>query len=69
MREAVQEAVMAQRAETVREHEEALAALKAEGCDVAELPPAGHEAFVKSVQPLYEEARRALGPELFKLRP
>ena len=69
MREAVQEAVTFQRGETVKEHEESLAAIKAEGCEVAELPPAGHDAFVQAVQPLYEDARKAYGPELFKLRP
>ena len=69
MREAVQAAVTFQRGETVREHEESLAAIKAEGCEVAELPPAGHDAFVKAVQPLYDEARKAYGAELFKLLP
>jgi len=69
MREAVREAVTFQRGETVKEHEESLAAIKAEGCEVAELPPAGHDAFAKAVQPLYEEARKAYGPELFKLLP
>jgi TRAP-type C4-dicarboxylate transport system substrate-binding protein len=69
MREAVREAVTFQRGETVKEHEESLAAIKAEGCEVAELPPAGHDAFVKAVRPLYEEARKAYGPEPFKLLP
>jgi TRAP-type C4-dicarboxylate transport system substrate-binding protein len=69
MRAAVQEAVAFQRGETVKEHEESLAAIKAEGCEVAELPPAGHDAFVKAVQPLYDDARKAYGPELFKLLP
>jgi TRAP-type C4-dicarboxylate transport system substrate-binding protein len=69
MREAVQEAVAFQRGETVKEHEDSLAAIKAEGCEVAELPPAGHDAFAKAVQPLYEEARKAYGPELFRLLP
>jgi TRAP-type C4-dicarboxylate transport system substrate-binding protein len=69
MRAAVQEAVAFQRGETMKEHEESLAAIKAEGCEVAELPPAGHDAFVKAVQPLYEEARKAYGPDLLKLLP
>jgi len=69
IREAVREAVTFQRGETVKEHEESLAAIKAEGCEVADLPPAGHDAFVKAVQPLYDDARKAYGPELFKLLP
>jgi tripartite ATP-independent transporter DctP family solute receptor len=69
MREAVKEAVAFQRGETVKEHEDSLAAIKAEGCDVSELSQAGHDAFAKAVQPLYDEARKAYGPELFKLLP
>jgi TRAP-type C4-dicarboxylate transport system substrate-binding protein len=69
MRQAVREAVAVQRNETVREHDESLAAIKAQGCDVAELPRAGHDAFVKAVAPLYDEARKAYGPELFALLP
>jgi TRAP-type C4-dicarboxylate transport system substrate-binding protein len=69
MRDAVQEAVMFQRGETAKEHDDSLAALKAEGCEVGELPRAAHDAFVKAVQPLYAEAHKAYGPELFALRP
>jgi TRAP-type transport system periplasmic protein len=67
MREAVQAAVTFQRGETVTEHEESLAAIKAEGCEVADLPRAGHDAFVKAVAPLYDDARTAFGEDLFKL--
>jgi TRAP-type C4-dicarboxylate transport system substrate-binding protein len=69
MRAAVQEAVAVQRQETVREHEESLAAIKAQGCEIAELPAAGHAAFAAAVAPLYDEARKAYGPELFALLP
>ena len=69
MREAVRAAVAWQREETVKEHDAARAAIEAEGCEIADLPPEGHEAFVRAVQPLYEEARRAYGPELFELVP
>jgi TRAP-type C4-dicarboxylate transport system substrate-binding protein len=67
MRTAVHDAVAAQREETLKEHNESMAAIKAEGCEIAELPAAGHEAFVKAVEPLYREARKAFGPELFAL--
>jgi TRAP-type C4-dicarboxylate transport system substrate-binding protein len=68
MRAAVRAAVAMQRQETAREHDESLAALVAAGCEVAELPPAGHDAFVAAVAPLYDEARMAFGPDLFALR-
>jgi TRAP-type C4-dicarboxylate transport system substrate-binding protein len=67
MREAVREAVAFQRDETAKEHEESLAAIKAEGCEIAELAREGHDAFLKAVQPLYVEARRAYQDELFRL--
>jgi TRAP-type C4-dicarboxylate transport system substrate-binding protein len=67
MREAVHEAVAVQRGETLKEHEDSLAAIKAEGCQIAELSHEDHDAFVKSVQPLYVEARRAYEEELFRL--
>jgi TRAP-type C4-dicarboxylate transport system substrate-binding protein len=69
MRDAVREAVAVQRQETAREHDEALAAIQAAGCEIAELAPAAHDAFVAAVAPLHDEARKALGPELFALRP
>ncbi|MPZ55233.1 MAG: hypothetical protein GEU91_01805 [Rhizobiales bacterium] len=69
MQEAVHAAVAFQRAETVKEHEESLAAIKTEGCEIAALPREGHDAFVKAVQPLHDEARKAYGPELFGLVP
>lgn len=67
MHEAVHDAVAAQRAETVKEHDESYAAIEAEGCEIAELSAAGHDAFVKAVQPLYDDARQAFGSELFGL--
>jgi tripartite ATP-independent transporter DctP family solute receptor len=67
IREAVHEAVAFQRGETVKEHEDSLAAIKAEGCQIAELSREGHDAFLKTVQPLYVEARRAYEEELFRL--
>jgi TRAP-type C4-dicarboxylate transport system substrate-binding protein len=69
MRAAVQAAVAFQRGETGKEHEQSRAALEAEGCEIAELPRDGHEAFVRAVQPLYDDARSAYGEELFRLLP
>ena len=69
LRAAVAEAVAWQRGETAREHDAARLALEAEGCELAELPQDAHAAFVAAVQPLHQEARRAYGPELFKLIP
>ncbi len=67
MQNAVREAVAFQRIEAVREHDEARAAIEAQGCDIAELPSDALEAFAAMVQPLHQEARRTHGDELFKL--
>jgi TRAP-type transport system periplasmic protein len=69
MREAVQVAVAFQRGETVKEHDESFAAIHAEGCEIAELSRDGLDAFANAVQPLYDDARKAYGAELFALRP
>jgi TRAP-type C4-dicarboxylate transport system substrate-binding protein len=67
MRNAAQEAVDVQREEAIREHEDARAAILAQGCDLAELPRAAHEDFVKAVQPLHEEARETYGKRALAL--
>jgi tripartite ATP-independent transporter DctP family solute receptor len=67
MRKAAKEAVEWQRNEAIREHEEARAAILAQGCELAELPRAAHEQFVKAVQPLHAEARATYGKEALKL--
>jgi TRAP-type C4-dicarboxylate transport system substrate-binding protein len=67
MRQAVLEAVAFQRDEAVREHEEARAAIVAQGCEIAELPRDAHEAFVRTVQPLHDEARRGYGRKALAL--
>jgi tripartite ATP-independent transporter DctP family solute receptor len=67
MQDAVREAVTFQRQEAVREHDEARAAILAEGCELAELPRQAHEEFVKAVQPLHDEARRSYGKEALAL--
>ena len=67
MRDAVREAVAFQREEAIREHDEARAAILAQGCEIAELPLAAHEAFVRTVAPLHEEARSSYGKEALAL--
>jgi TRAP-type C4-dicarboxylate transport system substrate-binding protein len=51
----------------VQEEKDAEAAIKAEGCEIVELDRAQHDAFAKAVQPIYAEARKQLGDELFRL--
>jgi TRAP-type C4-dicarboxylate transport system substrate-binding protein len=67
MREAVRDAVAFQRNEAGKEHDEAHAAILAQGCEIEPITPAGHDAFVAAVQPLHADARRNYGPELFDL--
>jgi TRAP-type transport system periplasmic protein len=69
MREAVREAVVFQREEAIREHDEARAAIEQQGCEIAELPRAAHEAFVQAVQPLHDAARRGYGKQALALIP
>jgi TRAP-type C4-dicarboxylate transport system substrate-binding protein len=67
MREAVREAVGIQREDAIREHHESHAAIVAQGCEIAALPRAAHDDFVKAVQPLHDEARRGYGKEALAL--
>lgn len=67
MQQAVTEAVAYQRKLAIEEHEEALDAIKAAGCDVVELTPQEHAAFVAAVQPLLADARKMYGEEMFRM--
>ena len=67
MRDAVRDAVRIQREDAIREHEESYAAIVAQGCEIAALPRAAHEDFVKTVRPLHDEARRSYGREALAL--
>jgi len=71
LKEAMQQAVTAsvafQRELHVKEEEDAEAAIKAEGCEVVTLDGRQHDAFAAAVQPIYAEARKLLGDELFRL--
>ena len=61
------ESVAFQRELHVKEEEDAEAAIKAEGCEIVTLDAAQHDAFAAAVQPIYAEARKLLGDELFKI--
>jgi tripartite ATP-independent transporter DctP family solute receptor len=67
MQRAVTESVAFQRELHVKEEADAERAIKAEGCEIVTLDAAQHDAFAAAVQPIYAEARKLLGDELFKL--
>ncbi len=67
MQKAVTESVAFQRDLHIKEEEDAENAIKAEGCEIVEPRSAEHDAFAAAVQPIYAEARKLLGEELFKL--
>jgi TRAP-type C4-dicarboxylate transport system substrate-binding protein len=71
LKEAMQRAVTAsvafQRELHVKEELDAEAAIKTEGCEIVTLDGQQHDAFAAAVQPIYAEARKLLGDELFKL--
>jgi TRAP-type C4-dicarboxylate transport system substrate-binding protein len=64
---AVTDSVAFQRELHVKEELDAEAAIKAEGCEIVTLDAKQHDAFAAAVQPIYAEARKLLGDELFKL--
>lgn len=67
MQRLVKEAVAFQRDLHIREEEDAEAALKAQGCEIVELNAEQHKLFADKVQPIYAEARKQIGNELFEL--
>ncbi len=69
MQVAVNEAVAHQRKLAVEENEQAYKAIVAEGCEINELTPKEHEAFVDAVQPLLADARKTYGDAIFKMVP
>ncbi len=69
MREAVTEAVGFQRQLAVEENTQSRQAIEAAGCEIVELTPAEHDAFVAAVQPLLSEARGMYGEAMFKMVP
>jgi tripartite ATP-independent transporter DctP family solute receptor len=69
MQAAVTEAVAFQRKLAVEEHEQSRKAIEAAGCEIVELTPQEHAAFVAAVQPLLADARKMYGEEMFRLLP
>jgi tripartite ATP-independent transporter DctP family solute receptor len=67
VREAVHDAVAFQREAHVKEEEDAMTAIRAEGGEILELTPGEHEKFVAAVTPIYGEARRQYGREVLAL--
>ena len=69
MQAAVTDAVAFQRKLAVEEHEQSRKAIEAAGCEIVELTPQEHAAFVAAVQPLLADARKMYGEEMFRLLP
>jgi TRAP-type C4-dicarboxylate transport system substrate-binding protein len=64
---ATREAILAQRELAVKEEDIARKVIEDEGCDIVELTDDERQAFVDTVQPLYEETRKRLGNEMFDM--
>jgi TRAP-type C4-dicarboxylate transport system substrate-binding protein len=64
---AVTDAVAFQRKLAVEENETSRKAIEDAGCEIVELTPQEHTAFVAAVQPLLADARKMYGEEMFKM--
>jgi tripartite ATP-independent transporter DctP family solute receptor len=69
MQKAVTEAVVLQRKLAIEENEQSRRAIEGAGCEIVELTPNEHIAFVDAVQPLLSAAREMYGEEMFALVP
>src|SRR4249920_2030434 len=69
MQTAVREAVAYQRKLALEEHESSRTAIEDEGCEINELTPKEHDAFVTAVQPLLADARKTYGQAMFGMVP
>jgi tripartite ATP-independent transporter DctP family solute receptor len=69
MQEAVTAAVAFQRGLAEEEHVASRKIIEEADCEIVELTPAEHAAFVKAVQPLLVDARELYGDEMFKMLP
>ena len=58
-----------QRKLAVEEHESSRKAIEEAGCEIVELTPQEHAAFVAALQPLLADARQMYGEEMFALLP
>jgi tripartite ATP-independent transporter DctP family solute receptor len=64
---AVTEAVAFQRKLAVKENEQSRQAIEDAGCEIVELSPDEHAAFVDAVRPLLADARKMYGDEMFRM--
>jgi tripartite ATP-independent transporter DctP family solute receptor len=69
MREAVAASVEFQRGLAIEEDAEARKALAEQGCEVVELNDGEHAHFKTAVEPLWTEARKRFGKEMFEMMP
>jgi tripartite ATP-independent transporter DctP family solute receptor len=69
MQNAVTEAVAFQRRLAVEEHEASRKIIEQAGCEIVDLSPQEHAAFVAAVQPLTADARRMYGEAMFAMLP
>jgi TRAP-type transport system periplasmic protein len=69
MRKAVTEAVAFQRGLVLEEQQAARKVIEAAGCEIVELTPGEHAAFVAAVEPLLADARKMYGEPMFKMLP
>jgi tripartite ATP-independent transporter DctP family solute receptor len=67
MREAVHDAIGFQREQHVKEEEDAMTAIRAEGGEILDLTRDEHNQFVAAVTPIYGEARRQYSREILAL--
>jgi TRAP-type transport system periplasmic protein len=67
LREAVHDAIGFQREQHVKEEEDAMTAIRAEGGEILDLTRDEHNQFVAAVTPIYGEARRQYSPEVLAL--
>jgi TRAP-type C4-dicarboxylate transport system substrate-binding protein len=69
MREAVTEAVAFQRSLAIEEDVASRRAIEEQGCEIAELTADELAAFGQAVQPLWADARKTYGSEMFAMMP
>ncbi len=69
MQAAITEAVASQRQVAAEEHDQARKTIEEAGCEIVELTPEQHAAFVEAVQPLLTDARKMYGAETFGMVP
>jgi tripartite ATP-independent transporter DctP family solute receptor len=67
MRAAAKDAIIFQRELHVKEDDEAMAAIRNEGGEILELRAGEHEAFIRAVATIYDEARSEYGRDLLVL--